>query len=266
MMRASQTHLSGARIMLNRRLAFSLFLVGLAAAGSVQAWSWTLGSGEKVKGSGEIVSESRDLGGFDGISLAGGFKVLVRQGTTPKLELKADRNLLALIETRVVEGSKGRTLEIAPKRGYNLSPSATPQITLEMAQLRAISIGGSGEVRVEAMKTPGVDASIAGSGDIRFVDLNSESLALKVAGSGDVVAAGRTGSLTVSVAGSGDVRTKELTADEVKVNIAGSGDVEVYAAKTLKVSIAGSGGVGYLGAPQISSSVAGSGSIKKLQN
>ncbi|MEJ6004054.1 head GIN domain-containing protein [Paucibacter sp. AS339] len=248
--------------MLNRRIAALALIGSLSLATTAQAWSW--GKSERVKGSGEVVSEVRDLGAFDGISLAGSFKVLVRQGSGTKLELKADKNLLPLIETRVVEGSKGRTLEITPKKGFSLSSKTEPQITLEVAQLRMIAIAGSGDVRVEAMKTPSVDVSIGGSGEVDLVDLSSDRLGVQVSGSGDVKASGRTGSLSLSVGGSGDVHARELQADEVRASIAGSGNATVYAVKTLKISIAGSGDIAYRGSPQVSSSVAGHGNISKL--
>ena len=251
--------------MLNRRLAIVAAL-GLAAITSTQAWSLNFGRGERISGSGEMATENRDVGAFDGVSLSGSFKVLVRQGSGNKVELKADRNLLPYIETRVVEGGKGRTLEIAPKRGVSFSSSTTPQLVLELPQLRTLAIAGSGDVKVETMKTPSVEASIAGSGNIQFIDLNSDSLSLKVSGSGDVTAAGRTGALNVSVAGSGDVKARALEAGEVKVSIAGSGDAQVHASRTLKVSIAGSGDVGYVGSPEISSSVAGNGKVRRLGN
>jgi hypothetical protein len=252
----------------NRRFIFAVAATSLAVfAGSAQAWSISFGgSGERIKGSGEIGSETRDVGAFDGISTSGDFKILVRQGATNRVELKTDKNLLPYIETRVVDASKGRTLEIGTKKGFNLSTNATPQLILEMPQLRAISIAGSGDVKVEAMKTAGVDASIAGSGNIVFDNISSERLALKVSGSGDVSASGRTDKLTVSIAGSGDVKTRALAADDVKVSIAGSGDASVQAIKTLHVSIAGSGDVSYTGSPEISTSVAGNGRVKKLSN
>lgn len=250
---------------LDRRF-FALAATSFVIAGSAQAWSFNFGSGERVKGSGEITSESRDVGSFDGIALSGGFKIVVRQNSTTKVELKADKNLLTLIETKVVEGSKGRTLEIAPKRGYNLSATVTPVISLDMAQLRGLAIAGSGDARVEAMKTGSVDVSIAGSGDVYFTDLDSDRLGVKVAGSGDVTAIGRTDKLEVSVAGSGDVKLRGLVAQDVKVSIAGSGDAQVQAVKTLKVSVSGTGDVGYVGSPEISLSVAGSGKVRKLPN
>ncbi len=248
--------------MLNRRIASLALIASLGLSAGAQAW--TFGISERVKGSGEAATETRDLGAFDGISLAGSFKVTVRQGPNSQFELKADKNILPLIETRVVESSKGRTLEISPKKGYSWSSKTEPQITVEVAQLRKIAVAGSGDVRVEAMKTPNVDISIAGSGDVDLVDLNSERLGLQVSGSGDVKARGRTGSLSLSVAGSGDVHARELQAEEVRASIAGSGSATVHAVKTLKVSIAGSGDIAYLGSPQLSTSIAGHGNITKL--
>jgi Putative auto-transporter adhesin, head GIN domain len=245
-----------------RRIAVTtLALTALGAMGSAQAWGWNFG-GERVKGSGEAGSETRTPGSFDAIQLSGNFKVLVRQAGSESVELKADKNLLPLIETRL----NGKTLEITTKKGYQLSGALPMQIIVDMTVLRAVAVDGSGDIRVEPMKTPELTASIAGSGDIRFAELFSEKASFKVAGSGDILAKGRVNSLTVSVAGSGDVKAAELAADEVKISIAGSGDAQVQANKLLKISIAGSGDVRYVGSPEISSSVAGSGSIKRLGN
>ncbi|MBI3347141.1 MAG: DUF2807 domain-containing protein [Burkholderiales bacterium] len=246
-----------------RRL-FALGIVAAAvASGPAQAWSWN--SGERVNGNGDIATEARDTGAFDAVSLTGGFNVVIRQGQGNKVEVKADRNLLPYIETRVVEGGKGRTLEIGPKKGFNISTSNNPSLTLEMPALRAVAVAGSGMVKVEAMKTGGVDAAIAGSGDIRFANLDAERLGMKVSGSGDIVAAGRCASASVAIAGSGDVKAADLVAEDVKVTIAGSGDAQVNATRKLNVSIAGSGDVRYAGSPEISSSIAGSGKVRRIE-
>jgi hypothetical protein len=249
----------------SRRL-FALGLLAAAAAsatGTAGAWSWSMG-GERVTGNGDITTEARTPGTFDGIAVSGGFNVIVRQGSGHKVEVKADRNLLTVIETRVVEGSKGRTLQIEPKKGVNLQTSTPPSFVIELPSLRAVSVAGSGTVNVEPMKADGVDAAIAGSGDIRFAKLEADKLSMKVSGSGDIVAMGRCANASVSIAGSGDVKAAELVAEEVKVSIAGSGDAAVNATRKLNVSIAGSGDVKYAGSPQISSSIAGSGKVRRI--
>ena len=52
----------------NRRLFAVVAVAGLVAASSAQAWSISFGGrGERVKGSGEIASETRDPGAFDAV-------------------------------------------------------------------------------------------------------------------------------------------------------------------------------------------------------
>jgi len=249
--------------MTQRRIFLALTAAALVA-GTAQAHDWNWGGGERIKGSGEIASETREPGAFDGVSLTGGFKALIRQSAGNKVELKTDKNILPYIETKIVENGKGRTLEIGVKRGFNISTSNTPTLVLDMPQLRQLSIAGSGDVKVQPMKTGPVELSIAGSGDIKLDNLQSEHLGVSVSGSGDVSGTGRTGNLKISVAGSGDVKLRGLEAEEAKVSIAGSGDAEVNVSKKLKVSVAGSGDVGYVGSPEISTSIAGNGKVQKL--
>lgn len=245
------------------RLGALSFVAAAAFAGTAQAWSWSSNS-ERINGNGDIATEARDTGAFDGVATAGGFNIVIRQGTGTKVEVKADRNLLPYIVTRVVDGGKGRTLQVEPKKGYSINTSTNPSLTIEMPSLRAVSVAGSGTIKVEAMKTAGVDAAIEGSGDIRFAGLDTERLGMKVSGSGDIVAAGRCGSANVSIAGSGDVKAADLVAEDVKVTIAGSGDAQVNVTKKLHVSIAGSGDVKYAGSPEITSSIVGSGKVRKI--
>lgn len=240
--------------------------LSMTAVGVAQAWSLTIGGSERVEGNGTPASEVRNVGGFDAVALSGNFMVQVRGAGADKVEVKADSNLLPYLETRVVENSKGRTLEISPKRGYQLNSRQTPVISIDARTLRAVSVAGSGDVRVEAIKSNSLQASIAGSGDIRLADVDADELSLRVAGSGDILAQGRARLINIAVAGSGDVKARDVTAEEGKVTIAGSGDVAVNAQRLLSVKISGSGDVAYGGNPELGTSIVGSGRLRKLTN
>lgn len=250
--------------LLRRTLFTGATAVALTFSAAAVAWSFNWGSGEQVKGDGKTARETRQLSGFDGISLSGHFELKVRQSGTPRLELEGDGNLLPYVETKVVDGRNGKTLEISVKRGYHVYSKQPLKIEVDMASLRAIGIAGSGKAEVESMKTDKLDFSVAGSGTVVAPKLEANKLSMSIAGSGDIMAGGKATEVGVSIAGSGDVKAAELAGDEVKVSISGSGDAQVQAIKKLKVSIAGSGDVRYSGNPETSSSIAGSGSVKKL--
>jgi hypothetical protein len=216
-----------------------------------------------VIGSGRLQSESRPATAFEAIALHGGMKLILRQAGREAIEVRADDNLLPLVETRVVDRAGVPTLEIGPVRGASWSTRSAILVTIDLVTLKALSISGSGDVATEALKTPSLRLVISGSGDVRLRQLMTDELSIKVSGSGDVLTSGRAGRLAVAIAGSGDVKTDALEADDVTVSIAGSGDASVNARKTLSVTIAGSGDVAYSGEAAVKTSIAGSGTVKR---
>jgi hypothetical protein len=250
--------------LIRRTLFTGAAAAALSFSAAAMAWSFSIGGGEQVKGDGKIARESRSVSGFDGISLSGNFELKVKQSGTPRVELEGDGNLLPYVETKVVEGRKGKTLEISVKRGYNVYSKQPLKIEVDLATLRAVGIAGSGKAEVDSFKSEVLDFSVAGSGTVLAPRVEAGKLSMSIAGSGDIVTGGKAAEASVSIAGSGDVKASELAADEVKVSISGSGDAAVQAIKKLKVSIAGSGDVRYSGNPEMSTSIAGSGSVKKL--
>ena len=64
-----------------------------------------------VRGSGDVVTETRAVSGFDQVSLSGQGELIVTQGDQESLEIEAEDNIIAVIETEV----RGNTLYIGIK-------------------------------------------------------------------------------------------------------------------------------------------------------
>ena len=219
---------------------------------------------DTVVGSGRMVSETRAVSGFSAIQLEASMKLVVRQSGTEALQLRADDNLLPLIETFVETRGSQPTLVIRWKRWTSIRDSGDIAITVDAAQLNGLSTSGSGSIEAGTLQTERLRLSVAGSGDIRVDDLKSGELDASIAGSGDVTVGGRAARVKISIAGSGDANLSGLTADEAKVSIAGSGDVDVTADQALSVSIAGSGDVRYGGqVTAVKTSIVGSGDVRR---
>ena len=216
-----------------------------------------------VQGSGKLQTEARTVGSFQAIELHAAVNLVLRQGAREALELRADDNLLALVETRVVNRSGVPTLEVRMRDDTNYSTRNPITLTADVVTLSSLSIRGSGTVSGDGLKAPALKIAVAGSGDVKLQKLSLDEVSLKISGSGNANLAGKVARLSLSISGSGDINTRDLEADEVSVRIAGSGDASVNAGKTLTVSIAGSGDVEYTGSATVKSSVAGSGSVKK---
>lgn len=220
--------------------------------------------GAATTGSGKAATETREASAFTAITLRGDMDIVVRQGAREAVQVTADDNLLPLLQT-VVEGSGDkRTLIIQWPRGETIRARAKAVVTVDVVRLTALASSGSGDIVVQALKTPALTLSISGSSDAKLNALDTDDLRLSIAGSGDVQASGRSAKFSVSIAGSGDVRAPDLAADDVTISIAGSGDASVQANKTLEVSIAGSGDIEHAGAAKVTHSrIVGSGSIRQ---
>ena len=241
----------------NRRHGLAL-LAAATLFGSAQAAT--------LDGSGRAATETRAVSAFQAISLRGDIDVVVRQGGSEGVQVRADDNLLPLLQT-VVEGTgDARTLLIQVKPGESLRAKTPIVVTVDVVKLTALASSGSGDILLEPLKTPSLTLSISGASDAKLRQLDTERFSISIAGSGDVQASGRAARLDVSIAGSGDVRTRELAAGDVSVSIAGSGDASVAAQKSISVSIAGSGDVEYVGPATLAQSrIAGSGSVRQRQ-
>jgi hypothetical protein len=226
---------------------------------------WSFGSKSSITGSGNVVSQARNVGDFQAIAVQDSIELVVRPGAKTAVDVKADDNLQAVLETIVQAGSNGPTLMIRFKRDVNVRTRTATVVTVDVTQLRAIAASGSGAVTVERITTPQLKLSLSGSGNARLTGLQTDDFSVSIAGSGDVRGDGKAAKLSLSIAGSGDIKLADMASDVVSVSIAGSGDAAVQAQKALSVSIAGSGDVTYRGDAQVKTSIAGSGRVNRAK-
>jgi len=263
----------------------TLSAIGLAVAilmmsGSVEAGNWfnrTFG-GNGVKGSGDMVTEGRDVMEFSWVETLGAFDVFVKVGEKQSVLITFDDNLIDLVETKV----KGKTLKIFSDESFRSKRTCKIEITvpkLEGATTRGSGditvmnvnserfrchVKGSGDITVSNINSDVFECDINGSGDITVKDLEGDFLECRINGSGDFSADGKVEELEIRVYGSGDVDTRDLRAKEAIVVIKGSGDARVHADESFDGSVYGSGDIAYYGDPEhTSKNVAGSGSIRR---
>ena len=213
---------------------------------------------EKVKGNGNITTENRSKGDYDGLKSAGPMNFKLVQGKEGNITIEGDSNLMEHIVTKV-EGGK---LVVKVEDGVNLRPSKTIVVTIPYESINSVSLAGSGDIENSGtIKANTFDVSLAGSGDINL-NINSNSVESSISGSGDIELSGSTKDLTTKVTGSGDFDGSDLDSTNVTAKITGSGGANVVCNGELKVRITGSGDVKYSGNPtNKDTKVTGSGSV-----
>ncbi|GAP07042.1 MAG TPA: DUF2807 domain-containing protein [Anaerolinea thermolimosa] len=238
-----------------------LFVIIILAFVTTTACGFSINLGnERIRGSGNVVTETREVSGFNKVLLSGTGELIVTQGDKEALSVETDDNLLPYIITEVNNGQ----LELKLKPRLSLLFNTRLIYHLTVKDLNEIQIAGSGKVTIDRLNTSRLDLNTSGSGKFEIDDLQADSLSATTSGSGQFVISGKADNVSVEINGSGKFACPDLESRNVTVRINGSGEVTVWAKDTLDVRISGSGAVRYYGNPQIDQSISGSGNVRRL--
>ncbi len=216
-----------------------IFVITLLVASLLlSACSLTILGQDIVRGSGNVISETREVSGFTGVEVVGSAEVEVSFGESESVVVETDDNIMPLVETEV----RGGVLVISMKRNVSITTLRPIRVQVTMKEMDLAAIPGSGSIEISGLQAEQVKFELAGSGMIR--------------------ADGQVDEMEVILTGSGNLECDELQSRSATVQLSGSGTVEVYAADELEVSISGSGVVSYNGDPEtVRESVTGSGRL-----
>jgi hypothetical protein len=193
--------------------------------------------GACTMGSGDVMTESRQVDNFDSVVLAASGDVEIRLTGNESVEVEAEDNILPMLTTDVVNGR----LELGSDGTYSTTRPVRYVITAD--RLNAVEISGSGDI----------DAS----------SVEAETFGVSISGSGNVTVSGTCAMLDVTIAGSGDFDGTDLSCTTGSVTVSGSGEAVVDVTDDLDVEISGSGDVEYLGDPSVRTDISGSGDVRQ---
>jgi predicted small secreted protein len=213
-----------------KRQRWSLFVVALATL---------LAGCAEVRGSGDVVTQSREVSGVTSVDLAEDAELYIEVNGTESLTVTADDNLQQYLGSDVI----GSRLVLDAQDHVNLDPTEVIVYKLTVKSLEEIRISGDGSV------------------DARGV--HSDQLKIRVSGDGRITIAGNADEQEIRISGDGAYHGENLTSRRASVDISGDGKAVLAVAEKLNANISGDGSIEYLGSPAITQHVSGDGSIRK---
>ena len=210
-----------------------------------------------------VISETREVSGFNGISFATFGKVTITQGDSESLTIKGSDNIVPLIQTTVKNG----ILEIKMKEGYNIAAIKQESVltfTITAKDLTSLDVSGAGLLTMDSLTAPSLSLNMSGAGEINLGQLATESLDLNLSGLGKITLAGSAKDAKVNISGAGGVEAGDLQCQTMDINISGLGSATVWVTDTLSGNISGAGNVSYYGDPKLSTQNSGIGQFKSL--
>lgn len=172
-------------------------------------------------GSGDLVTETRDVDSFDKIEASDAVNVelLVEPGAQTQVEVTYDDNVIDQIVTEV----RGDTLEISIEGSISTFGGGR-YVSVRVDSLESIEVSGAVDIQGEGeLETYELVAS--GASDVDFRDLTATEVTIEVSGASDVTLHA-SGTVSGEVSGASDV-TVEGDPANVRVETSGASDFEV---------------------------------------
>ena len=221
-----------------------------------------IGPGER--GSGNVVTETRDVSGFQAIDISYPAQVLVKQGSKESLEIEAEDNLLPGLKTQVKNG----VLDIFYKttNGKHVNPTKTVKITIVVKDLTSVDFTSAGDLTIENLKTNALDVSLSGAGNLKLNKILVKALGVDLSGAGSMSASGTADDLNLNISGFGDFKGTDLHSKDAQVDISGAGSATMWVDNNLDAQISGAGSISYYGSASVTKQVSGVGGVNHLGN
>ena len=234
-----------------------LKIIGLLAIGLLLTTACGL---RTIQGSGDVVTESRDVSGFDRVSHTGIGRVIITQGDEESLTIEADDNLMEYITSEVRDG----TLELGFTDNLRVDPIPSIVFRVNVNDLKALESVGVGAFEIEKLNTDQLELSTSGTGVITIDELTVTDLVVAADGTGSIKLAGTAETQEIKLVGAGDYEAPDLESQTAAVDVTGTGSVEIWVLDSLDVVITGVGGASYFGSPNVTQNITGNGSLTSL--
>jgi hypothetical protein len=213
-----------------------------------------------VRGSGDMVTETRQVSPFSALTLNGAGRLIVVQGSSESLEIEAEDNIIGELTSDVNGDTLILGFQSRPWR-KQLLPTRSINYYLTVKDLSEITFNGAGDFEIESLSTDTLNVVINGAGQIKIENLAAEDLSINISGTAAIDVSGQVTTQMISIEGAGNYQAEDLLAQFTEIKIAGLGNATVWTSETLDIVIDGGGSVNYYGSPNITQEINGLGDI-----
>ena len=214
-------------------------LLGVAFALVIYLGISSFGLFSNIKGSGNVIKETRDLAEFHAIEAGGAFHITIKQGEPQSLIIEADDNIMPTIITDVKKGE----LEISNKN--SISNPTKLNITIVVANIDDIDISGACTIKsIGFLSSNEMEFECSGASNANL-QLKCRKLSLDFSGASKGVFEGVTKELAIDASGASNVDCNQMNADIVSADASGASTISFSANKIINIDASGASTINY---------------------
>ena len=230
---------------------------------SALACSLSAGLGDEtmVRGSGDVVEESREVADLTGVNLATIGNLSIEVGDTESLRIEAEDNLMEYFETEVRNGK----LTIGTQNNVRLETTKPVRYYLTVTGLDTIDISSAGNIQAPDLKAGEFSITISSAGNLNMGRLNAEALEIDISSAGNLdISGGEVRTQNVTISSTGNYTAQDLASEEADVRLSSAGSVTIWVKDNLKANLSSSGDLRYRGNPTVDTTTGSSGEVIQI--
>lgn len=233
----------------------ALLLVIAFLASGLFAYS---GPAKRIKGSGNVIKETRQLDSFHSLEVGGAFEIELIKSSEEKIVIETDDNIMPYIKTRV----SGGNLDIDNTEDIN-NPTEL-KLSIYYKSLDELDISGAASLySSDVLKASSLDLDCSGASEITL-KFEVGTLNGDFSGASKMEFEGSVKSAELDLSGASVLRAYGLEIGDLDLEASGAAVVKVLVIDKLSIEASGASSVRYKGEPRISlNGISGASSVRK---
>ncbi len=198
---------------------------------------------QRIKGDGNVVSQSRTLPSFNKIYINGVINVNLEQGASESAKVETDANLINYVVTNVNDG----VLEIGIKENVDINHSTKMLVNVTLKNVDEITNSGVGNIDCNGtLNLENLKLENDGVGNVT-INLNCNKLEADVNSVGGLSLSGKASAANIENNSIGNIEAFDLYVDVLKIDNNSVGNAQVNSNKEIYIELNGIGNVSYKG-------------------
>ncbi len=227
-----------------------VLFIGLGLSQNVMA--------KRVKGSGNVIKETRNLSSFHAIDIGGAWDIELIKSNEEKIIIETDDNIMPYIKTRVSGG------ELDVDHDVDINNPTKLSLTIYYISLDELDISGAAELfSSDVLKAESLELDFSGASEITL-KIDAKNVEADISGASKADLDGTIVNAEFDISGAAVVRAYGLEINNLELDASGASTVKVLVLDKFSIDASGASSVRYKGNPSLNmKDISGASSFRK---
>ncbi len=213
---------------------------------------------KRVKGSGNVITETRSLSSFHAIDIGGAWDIELIKSNEEKIIIETDDNIMPYIKTKVSGG------ELDIEQDVDINNPTKLSLIIYYKSLDELDISGAAELfSSDVLEAEYLELDFSGASEVTL-KINAKNVEAEISGASKVDFDGTVDNAAFDISGAAVVRAYGLEINNLKLDASGASTVKVLVLDKFSVDASGASSVRYKGSPSLNvDDISGASSFRK---